>query len=99
MSIYTPLAEKVADRTGVQLRLPSDVMKLGVDTTGAEHYYSRIAHTVVVIGPNQSVERREDLGDRLLETWIDYVEAERGWEQLLYADSLADIVADALEVA
>jgi hypothetical protein len=71
-------------------------MKLGLDDTGAEHYYSRIAHTVVVID-DATVEQRQELGDRRLETWIDYVEAERGWRELRYADSFADIVADALE--
>jgi hypothetical protein len=96
MSTYKPLAEKVADRTGVQLQLPTDAMKLGIDDTGAEHYYSRIAHTVVVID-DATVEQREELDDRRLETWIDYVDAERGWGELRYAESFADIVADALE--
>jgi hypothetical protein len=96
MSSYKPLEQKVADRTGVQLQLPTDAMKLGIDDTGAEHYYSRIAHAVVVID-DTILEQRRELEDRQLDTWITYVKAERGWQELHYADSFADIIADALE--
>lgn len=99
MRTYKPLAEKVADRTGVQLQLPSDALYLGVDANGAEHYHSRIADTVVVLDPAGTVERREELDGRPLSDWIDYVENNRGWKKLNYADSLAEIITDALEVA
>jgi len=90
MSTYKLLVKKVADRTGVQLQLPSDVLHLGVDADGKEHYHSRIADTVVVIDPDGTVERITSLDERPLKDWIKYVEDKRGWKALNYADSFAE---------
>lgn len=78
--------------------LPTDALKLGVDGEQSTHHYSRIAHEVVAVTPAGHVERHEHLGDRRLVEWIAYVDGKRGWETLNYAESFAEIVAEALEV-
>ena len=75
---------------------PSDATKLGVDGEDSTHYYSRIADAVAVQTPNGTVERRESLEDRKLATWIVYVDDKRGWRDLNYAESFADILLEAL---
>lgn len=95
MHTYQTHSQKNVD--GVPSELPTDALCLGVDEAGSTHYFSRIADTVVVVGTDGALEQRQELGDRPLSAWIDYVEAERGWTDLRYADSLGDLIADALE--
>lgn len=95
MHTYQTHSQKDAD--DVSLELPPDTLPLGVDEAGSTHYFSRIADTIVVVDVDGTVEQRQDIGDRPLSEWIDYVEAERGWEDLRYADSLGDLIADGLE--
>ena len=99
MSAYTPRYKKTADGTDIERQLPSDAVKLGIDRIGATHYYSQITHEIVVVSTADTVERRQNLNERSIETWIDYVADERGWSRLNYADSFTDVLADALEVA
>ena len=95
MHTYQTDSEKNAD--GAPSELPTDTLRLGVDGVGATHYFSRIADTVVVVDIDGTVEQKQELGNRPLPEWIDYVEAERGWVDLRYADSLGDLIVDALE--
>lgn len=97
MPQYRSLQQKVAARTGVQLNLPSDALFLGSDGSGGSHYWSRIAGTVVVVR-NGRIERRQDLDGRQLAEWINYVGAERGWEELRYVDSFGEHIAKAFGV-
>ena len=95
MHTYQTDSQKNAD--GAPSELPTDTLRLGVDEAGSTHYFSRIADTVVVVDTDGTVEQQQELGDRPLPEWIDYVEAERGWVDLRYADSLGDLIVDALE--
>ena len=90
-------AQKPAGASDVSIDLPSDALRLGVDSEGATHHYSRIAGTVAVIETDGGVHRTE-LEERPLETWIDFVADERGWETLQYADSFIELF-DRVEVA
>ena len=85
-------AQKPAGASDVSIDLPSDALRLGVDSEGATHHYSRIAGTVAVVEMDGDV-HRIDLEERPLETWIDYVADERGWETLHYVESFVDLFA------
>lgn len=92
MTQSTRPAQKPAGASDVSIDLPSDALRLGVDSEGATHYYSRIAGTVAVIETDGGVHRTE-LEERPLETWIDFVADERGWETLHYVESFVDLFA------
>ncbi|MFT4921733.1 MAG: hypothetical protein ACI8XM_000939 [Haloarculaceae archaeon] len=74
---------------------PSDALQLGVDGDGATHHYSRIAAEVTVT-TNGDVERRVDIEGRTLASWIAYVDGQRGWATLNYADSFGDVLREAI---
>jgi len=90
-------AQKPAGTIDAPIDLPSDALRLGVDSEGATHHYSRIAGTVAIVETDGNV-HRTDLEERPLETWIDYVADERGWKTLRYADSFVELF-DRVEVA
>ena len=82
----------------VQFDLPSDTTRLGTDSEHASHYYSRITNTVFIeTATGQAI--KQELGDKKLSTWVTYVADERGWDDLRYAESFVEILADTLEVA
>lgn len=83
-------------RTAIE-KLPSDALPLGVDGENAAHHFSRIAGRVVVEHPTRGVERVVDLDGRTLASWIGYVDTQRGWVTLNYADTFADVLSEALE--
>jgi len=97
MTQSTRPAQKPAGASDVLIDLPSDALRLGVDSEGATHHYSRIAGTVAVVEVDGGV-HRTDLEDRPLEMWIDYVADERGWETLRYVESFVELF-DRVEVA
>ena len=97
MTQSTRPAQKPAGASDVSIDLPSDTIQLGVDSEGATHHYSRIAGVVAVVETDGSVHKTE-LKGRPLETWIDFVADERGWETLRYVDSFVELF-DRLEVA
>jgi len=74
----------------------SDTIHLGTDTTGSDHYHSRIHNQVAVI-THHGVERSVDLTDRTLASWIAYVDTKRGWATINYRESFGEILRDALE--
>jgi hypothetical protein len=56
---------------------------LGVDTTGAHHYWNRHTATILVIQPDGTIQHREALdahADKTVTDWVDYVATERGWQ-------------------
>ena len=97
MTQSTRPAQKPAGASDVSIDLPSDALRLGVDSEGATHHYSRIAGTVTVVEVDGGV-HRTDLEDRPLEMWIDFVADERGWETLRYVESFVELF-DRVEVA
>ena len=90
-------AQKPAGTITAQFDLPSDTTLLGTDGEHASHYYSRRINTVFI---EEKAGRtiKQDLGDRQLSTWVAYVAEERGWDDLRYAESFVEVLADALEV-
>ena len=52
--------------------------------------------TVVVVSEAGDIERTVDLSDRRLSAWLAYVDEKRGWQNLNYRESFAEIVAEAL---
>jgi len=95
MHTYQTHSQK--DAADAPLKLPSDALRLGVDEAGSTHYVSRIDDAVAVVDADGTIERRQPLDGRPLSVWIEYVESERGWADLRYADSLGDLIADALD--
>ena len=70
---------------------------LGTDAEGATHHHSPYDARVVVVDERGRIERTVDLSDRRLSAWLAYVDEQRGWENLNYRESFAEIVAEALE--
>ena len=70
---------------------------LGTDAAGAVHHYSAYDDRVVVVATDGRIERTVDLSDRRLSAWLAYVDEKRGWQNLNYRESFAEIVAEALE--
>ena len=70
---------------------------LGTDAEGCVHHHSPYDARVVVVDERGRIERTVDLSDRQLSTWLAYVDEKRGWEDLNYRESFAEIVAEALE--
>lgn len=70
---------------------------IGLDAEGGVHEIDPTSRTVFVRG-HGGVEHTEELGEREVSEWIDYVAAERGWDDLRYVDDpLAGIVESAAE--
>ena len=95
MHTYNSRTEKIADRTDIR-DLPRDLLYFGTDTTGADHHYSRIADTVLVLDASDDIEMRQNLDGRPLDLWIKFVESERGWSDLNYVNSFTALLTDAL---
>ena len=70
---------------------------LGTDAEGCVHHHSPYDARVVVVDERGRIERTVDLSDRQLSTWLAYVDEKRGWQNLNYRESFAEIVAEALE--
>ena len=70
---------------------------LGTDADGCVHHHSPYDGRVVVVDERGRIERTVDLSDRRLSAWLAYVDEKRGWENLNYRESFAEIVAEALE--
>jgi hypothetical protein len=62
---------------------------IGIDAEGAVHEINPTTRTVVVRG-RDCIERREELGERDVSEWIDYVASERGWAEVRYSDAALD---------
>jgi len=53
---------------------------IGTDSNDMDHYLSRARQTVFVLDGEEIV-HTEDVTDRTVADWADYVEAARGWEE------------------
>lgn len=113
MSTKTPSAEKRSDQRDWTARETRDALAreqchdadyLGRDHEGVYHYWSIYHQTVVVI----DVDERDlatvhipgetgDSGIAQLGDWVRYVDEERGWTDVYFADSLGDLLTEALE--
>jgi hypothetical protein len=70
---------------------------LGTDATGAVHHHSAYDDRVVVVGADGAIERTFDLTDRKLATYVGFVQENRGWQNLRYADSFGEILREAID--
>ena len=70
---------------------------LGTDATGAVHQHSTYDDRVVVVAQSGDIERTFDLSDRRLSAYLAFIDAERGWADLRYADSFGQILSEALQ--
>jgi len=77
-------------------RLPYDRYELGVDGDGTVHFHSPRADRVVAVAEDGEIETTIDLADRRLARYVAFVDDRRGWSDLNYAESFADILMEAL---
>jgi hypothetical protein len=75
-----------------------DLPSLGRDAEGGRHHIDPLTQTVYVL--DDGLAHVEDLSDRPVADWMDYVDRERGWATCRYErdpDGLASWLADAVE--
>jgi len=70
---------------------------VGTDAAGCVHHHSPYDARVVVVDPDGSIARVEELGDRKLATWIAFVDDTRGWADLQYRETYAEILHEAID--
>jgi hypothetical protein len=70
---------------------------LGTDAEGAVHHHSAYDDRVVVVDASGAVERTFDLSDRKLATYVGFVQENRGWSKLHYAENFAQILREAID--
>jgi len=75
--------------------LPSNAYELGVDTTGATHYHSALAHQVWVVADSE-LTHTFDVDD--IDHYVAHVADTRGWDDVVDTDtSLVDLVIETVE--
>ena len=70
--------------------------ELGVDAEGAVHHHSPYDNRVVVVDERGDIEATFDTADRRLAAYVAFVDDSRGWADLNYKASYADILAEAI---
>jgi hypothetical protein len=70
---------------------------LGTDAEGAVHHHSAYDDRVVVVADDGSIERTFDLSDRKLATYVGFVQENRGWSSLNYAESFEAVLKEAID--
>ena len=70
---------------------------LGTDATGAVHHHSAYDDRVVVVAADGAIERTFDLSGRKLSAYVAFVDENRGWENLRYAENFAAILREAID--
>jgi hypothetical protein len=100
MSTTTPPQEKAEESTANRADEASDSFKIGIDTQGRAHYYSRIRGCVTVLD-GDTHEHTESLDGRPLSDWMAFIEQELGgWEKNnTFSGSLSDHLCDQLGAA
>jgi hypothetical protein len=73
------------DDDGERADLASDAFRIGIDTDGYEHIFSRIRATVSVLDEGAPVQTRS-LADCRLSDWLTYIEETRGWDSIRATD-------------
>jgi hypothetical protein len=100
MSTTTTQPEKGEESTADRADKVSDSFKVGIDTQGRAHYYSRIRGTITVLD-GDAHEHTETLDGRPLSEWMAFIEQELGgWEENnTFSGSLVDHLCDQLGTA
>jgi hypothetical protein len=70
---------------------------LGTDTEGATHHHSAYDDRVVVVAEDGRIERTFDLSGRKLSAYVAFVDDQRGWDSLHYAESFGEILREAID--
>ena len=70
---------------------------LGTDADGAVHHYSAYDDRVVVVAEDGSIERTFDTDGKRLATYVAFVDENRGWSKLHYAETFGDILREAID--
>jgi hypothetical protein len=89
MTPTTPTTEKASP-------IRRNYVPLGTDQHGARHLYRTVDETIFVIQDGE-ITHRVDVGDRLVDEYMDHVETHRGWADKRYGFDLAEQLADVLE--
>jgi hypothetical protein len=64
---------------GERADLASDAFRIGTDTDGQKHIFSRIRATVTILDDGEHV-RTQSLADYRLSDWLTYIDETRGWD-------------------
>jgi hypothetical protein len=70
---------------GDRADLASDAFRIGIDTEGCEHIFSRIRATVTVHDKGEHI-RTQSLADCRLSDWLTYLDERRGWDSIRATD-------------
>jgi hypothetical protein len=73
---------------------PADIRQkdhIGIDTDEMDHYLDRVRQTIYVLDGEEIV-HREDVTERTVGDWVDYVAAARGWTECHYASDLRTLL-------
>jgi hypothetical protein len=70
---------------GKRADLASDAFRIGIDTDGKAHIFSRIRTTVTVLD-DDTVVRTHSLADCRLSDWLTYIDETRGWDSTRVGD-------------
>jgi len=98
MSIQTPPASNAGTTAVARDALESldRPNELGTDAEGAVHFHSPYDGRVVVVAATGEIETTIDLDGRKLSQYLAYVDGERGWDRIEYAESFGEILREAL---
>jgi hypothetical protein len=77
-------ADDTAD-DGDRADLAADAFRIGIDTEGCDHIFSRIRATVTVLNEGTRV-RTHSLADCRLSDWLTYISETRGWNSTRVED-------------
>jgi len=91
MTPTTPSAEKASP-------IRRNYAPLGTDQDGASHVYRTVDETIFVV-QDCEITHRIDVRDRIVDDYMDHVEATRGWCDQRYGFDLVEQLADAMEAA
>jgi hypothetical protein len=72
-------ADDTHDDDGDRADLASDAFRIGIDTEGCDHIFSRIRASVTVLDDG-AVVRTQSLADCRLSDWLSYIDETRGWD-------------------
>jgi hypothetical protein len=83
LSRVRPADDRADD--GDRADLASDAFRIGIDTEGCDHIFSRIRATVTVLDDDEAV-RTHSLADCRLSDWLTYISETRGWDSTRVGD-------------
>mgnify|MGYP007116985557 CR=1 FL=1 len=98
MSTKPPQHQDGTEPRTTDHQLPTDALRVGVDSEGATHYYSRIDETMFVIMPDRSVETEHVTPGERFNAWLQFVEARRGWTSRNVATDIGELIREHVTV-